>query len=88
VSDPRYSPAKGFFDPNDLAVMDQALRNTWALIQGTDVLDLPKTEALRRALCLKLLAITSAKPTDAKLLSAALLDSVREDPPAADAAPD
>lgn len=75
----RYVPPKGFFDPDDLTVMEHALQGAWTAIQATNLLDLDRDEALRRAVCVKLFSITRSKPTESRLLMDALLETLRED---------
>lgn len=76
----RYTPPKGFFDADDLAVMEYALQEAWTLIQTSNIVDLEKDEALRRAVCVKLFSVTRGKPLQPELLLDALLETLREDP--------
>ena len=76
----RYIPPKGFFDADDLAVMEYALQEAWTLIQTSNIVDLEKDEALRRAVCVKLFSVTPGKPLQPELLLDALLETLREDP--------
>jgi len=76
----RYVPPKGFFDPDDLEVLETVLQNAWTMILNANLINLAKDEALRRALCLKLFSLIRSKPTESRLLLEALLETLREDP--------
>jgi hypothetical protein len=76
----KYVPPRGFFDPDDLAVMERALQRAWSVIQTSDLLDLAKDEALKRAVCVKLFSVTRSKPIESRPLLDALLETLREDP--------
>jgi hypothetical protein len=83
----RYVPPKGFFDPDDLAVMEKTLQGAWTAIETSNLLSLTKDEALRRAVCVKLFSVTRSKPVEPGLLLDALLQTLREDPAQAPSSP-
>lgn len=83
----RYVPPKGFFDPDDLAVMERTLQGAWTAIETSNLLSLAKDEALKRAVCVKLFSVTRSKPIEPRLLLHALLETLREDPAKAQSSP-
>ena len=74
-----YIPPRNAFAPSELAVLREALDSAWAEIMAQNLVELEK-DALKRALCLKLLSLTRSSPTDPKAICATLLLSLRADP--------
>jgi hypothetical protein len=75
-----YIPPRNAFAPSELAVLREALDAAWAEIMAQNLVELEKDDALKRALCLKLLSLTRSSPTDPKAICATLLLSLRADP--------
>lgn len=76
----RYTPPKGFFDPFDLAVMERALESAWSDIRKSNLIELAKDDALKRAVCLKLFSLIRTRPIDADSLRDQLLSAVSDEP--------
>jgi len=52
-----YAPPKSAFDPLELAVMKSAFDAAWIEITTTNLIDLRKDDAQRKAVCLKLFSL-------------------------------
>ena len=75
-----YLPPKCTFDSRDLAVMKRAFESAWSEITASNLVDLTKDNALRRAICQKLFSLVRTRPTNAEALRDLLLSSVSTDP--------
>lgn len=74
-----YTPPRSAFAPSDLAILERALDDAWSEIKTRNLIDLEKNKALKRAVSLKLFSLVRVRPTDPRMLSKALLSSVRAD---------
>ncbi len=75
----QYVPPKSAFDPLELAVMKRAFDAAWVEIRTTNLIDLIKDEALRKAVCLKLFSLVRTRPIDPEELRDLLLLAVSAD---------
>jgi hypothetical protein len=75
----QYVPPKSAFDPLELAVMKRAFDAAWVEIRTTNLIDLIKDEALRKAVCLKLFSLVRTRPIDPEELRDSLLLAVSAD---------
>jgi hypothetical protein len=75
----QYVPPKSAFDPLELAVMKRAFDAAWVEIRTTNLIDLIKDEALRKAVCLKLFSLVRTRPIDPEELRDSLLLAVSTD---------
>jgi hypothetical protein len=75
-----YTPPKGFFDPQELALVERALEWAWSDIRNSNLIELEKDDALKRAVCLKLLSLIRTRPTDADSLREVLLSALSSEP--------
>jgi len=75
----QYVPPKSAFDPLELAVMKRAFDAAWTEITTTNLIDLIKDEALRKAVCLKLFSLVRTRPIDPEELRDSLLLAVSAD---------
>ena len=74
-----YAPPKSAFDPLELAVMKRAFDAAWIEIRTTNLIDLIKDDALRKAVCLKLFSLVRKRPIDPEELRDLLLSAVSAD---------
>ena len=74
-----YLPPRQAFDSRDLAVMKRAFDSAWTEIRASNLIDLAKDDALKRALCQKLFSLVRTRPTEAETLRDMLLSSVSAD---------
>jgi hypothetical protein len=78
-----YRPPKGFFDPLELTLVERALEGAWSEIRNSNLIELEKDDALKRAICLKLLSLIRTRPTDADSLRQVLLSALSPEPQSA-----
>jgi hypothetical protein len=74
-----YAPPKSAFDPLELAVIKSAFDAAWIEITTTNLIDLRKDDALRKAVCLKLFSLVRKRPIGPEELRDALLSAVSAD---------
>jgi hypothetical protein len=80
-----YTPPKGFFDPQELTLVERALECAWSDIRNSNLIELEKDDALKRAVCLKLLSLIRTRPTNADKLRQVLLSALSPEPQSASA---
>jgi hypothetical protein len=76
----QYIPPKGFFDPLDLALIERTLESAWSEIRASNLIELAKDDALKRAVCRKLFSLIRTRPTEVESLRTALLSALSAEP--------
>lgn len=80
----RHRPPLRAFDPLDLAVLKQALDSAWSEIATSNLIALPKDQALKKAVCQKLFSLARTRPADPEKLRELLLSAISADSTAVD----
>jgi hypothetical protein len=75
----QFAPPKGSFNPLELAIMQRAFDDAWTEIRTSNLIDLVKDDALKKAVCLKLFSLVREPPSNPLVLRNSLLIAVTAD---------
>ena len=75
----RHRPPLRAFDPFDLAVLQQAFDSAWSEIATSNLIALPRDQALKKAVCQKLFSLARTRPDDPEKLRELLLSAISAD---------